>query len=434
MADQERIDDKSYFGVQSGLGFAASANLQFPDIDIIPDPDGPIRAIDTTGEEYPTSTQHGIMESAITVNGKSIDFVGVRRMLDAMYGPVTPTTVGVTGKRRLWTPGTTKPAYFTTDYGGTRFQRAIDCFLHKLHFHADLNSTVFDGAGRGQMILDSGLDGLTLASSPTLLAQKTPDPLRAGLAVATSLSGLDSASWYNNGQVFDFNVDGRWGTKHAMNPDLAGTYNGVVRKKPSAADGMIQLGADDDGWAWLSHVKNNAIRYLRWAIYGDEIAAGTAEVQTVDLSGDDDPTGGTWSMTIRGKTLAGLAWNISAAALQALINNLVGYGFAAITVSKTGFVYTITFPEYLGNVAAITADATGLTGGVGDTFAITVLTTTPGVAPVTYYFGIDMAVSPRGWPKRSEVEGLDTLDIDLWLMKTATLNGYQFVLVNEDAT
>lgn len=105
-----------------------------------------------------------------------------------------------------------------------------------------------------------------------------------------------------------------------------------------------------------------------------------SEVQTVDLSGDDDPTGGTFDLTILGHTIEGLAWNISAADLQTAIRALDNQYAKGVTVSKASFVYTITFPTDAGNVAAMTADATDLTGGVGDTFAITIGTSTSGLA------------------------------------------------------
>lgn len=119
-------------------------------------------------------------------------------------------------------------------------------------------------------------------------------------------------------------------------------------------------------------------KYLR---FGQILCKITqAEVQTIDLSGDDDPTGGTWDLTILGETIEGLAWNISAADLQAAIRALSSPYASRVTVSKASFVYTVTFPTDAGNVAAAVGDETNLTGGVGDTFAITVSTTTSGVA------------------------------------------------------
>lgn len=117
-------------------------------------------------------------------------------------------------------------------------------------------------------------------------------------------------------------------------------------------------------------------KYLRYGQIVCRII--TTEVQTVDLSGDDDPTGGNFDLTVFGETLENVAWNVSAAALQALIRAIDAPGAAGVTVGNVGFVYTITFPEEAGDVSLIAADASGLTGGVGDTFAITVATAQPG--------------------------------------------------------
>ena len=115
----------------------------------------------------------------------------------------------------------------------------------------------------------------------------------------------------------------------------------------------------------------------KYARFGQILCKITqSEIQTVDLSGGADPSAGTWDMTILGETLADLAWDITAAALQTAIRALSSPYAGRVTVSKAGFVYTITFPTDAGNVAAITADGAGLTGGQ----TITITTTTSGVA------------------------------------------------------
>ncbi len=112
---------------------------------------------------------------------------------------------------------------------------------------------------------------------------------------------------------------------------------------------------------------------------------GRSEVQTVDLSGDDDPTGGTWPLTVLGQTIEDIAWNVSAADLQALLRALPVAHADKITVGKVGFVYTITFPPEHGNVAALTSSAADLTGAGGDTFAVTILTSQAGAGKAGYY-------------------------------------------------
>ena len=108
--DQSLMDDRSYFGFQSGgLNFGTTPDKQFPNVSFVPTGMTPVRAIETVGEEFPTASQHGIIESDIAVKGDVIDFVGVCYALEAFYGTVSPSTVGVTGKQRIYTPSSTKP-------------------------------------------------------------------------------------------------------------------------------------------------------------------------------------------------------------------------------------------------------------------------------------------------------------------------------------
>lgn len=104
--------------------------------------------------------------------------------------------------------------------------------------------------------------------------------------------------------------------------------------------------------------------------------AGTAEVQSVTITGG--PTGGTFTLTFSGQTTAGIAFNAAASAVQSALNALSNLDGVTVTGSAGG-PYTVTFPADMGNVAQMTADATGLTGGTAP--AVNVATTTPGVAP-----------------------------------------------------
>lgn len=96
----------------------------------------------------------------------------------------------------------------------------------------------------------------------------------------------------------------------------------------------------------------------------------TAEVQTLTISGS--PTGGTFTVTLDGKTTAPIAYNATAAAVQSAINKLNGVN---VTVSLSGAVYTVTFREPVGNANQFTATSS-LTGGSSP--AVTPATVTTG--------------------------------------------------------
>lgn len=106
-----------------------------------------------------------------------------------------------------------------------------------------------------------------------------------------------------------------------------------------------------------------------------------SEVQRVDLSGADDPNGGTWELTILGQTITGIAYNVSAANLQNAIVATSGTGANQTTVSKSGFQYSITFPSYLGDVAAVSVNSAGLTSAGSISVTITEVTKGYSVVP-----------------------------------------------------
>lgn len=102
----------------------------------------------------------------------------------------------------------------------------------------------------------------------------------------------------------------------------------------------------------------------------------TNEVQTATITGA--PTGGTFTLTFSGQTTAAIAYNATAAAVQAALEALSNVNPGDITVTgNAGGPYTLTFGgQYLGdNVASITATAS-LTGGTSP--GVTMATTTAG--------------------------------------------------------
>lgn len=111
---------------------------------------------------------------------------------------------------------------------------------------------------------------------------------------------------------------------------------------------------------------------------GGVLSAGTAEVQTITITGA--PTGGTFTLTWMGDTTGPIAFDATAATVQGELLDLDGVDDDDLAVTgAAGGPWTVTFGAHLGNVAQLTADGSGLTGGVAP--AVNIATTTPGVAP-----------------------------------------------------
>jgi hypothetical protein len=108
---------------------------------------------------------------------------------------------------------------------------------------------------------------------------------------------------------------------------------------------------------------------------------GTNEVQTVTISGT--PTGGTFTLTYSGQTTAAIAYNANAAAVTTALEALSNIGTGDVNVTGgpgPGVPYTVTFQGGLAgtNVAELTANDAGLTGGA--TPSVDISTTTSGVS------------------------------------------------------
>lgn len=98
------------------------------------------------------------------------------------------------------------------------------------------------------------------------------------------------------------------------------------------------------------------------------------EVQTVTITGV--PTGGTFTLTFGVNTTTGIAYNASAATVQAALVALASIGANNVVVTGVaGGPYTVEFTGTLGfaNQASMTASGAGLTGGTSPSVVIAIL-------------------------------------------------------------
>lgn len=109
-------------------------------------------------------------------------------------------------------------------------------------------------------------------------------------------------------------------------------------------------------------------------LYGP-YAGRTSEVQTITI----DAAGGTFTVTFEGNATGNVAFNATAAALQAALEALPNVQPGDVAVTKAGSVFTVTFGgKFAGeNVTQMTTNAGGLTGGAS---TATVATGTAGGA------------------------------------------------------
>jgi hypothetical protein len=108
------------------------------------------------------------------------------------------------------------------------------------------------------------------------------------------------------------------------------------------------------------------------------------EVQSVTITGT--PTGGTFTLTYSGQTTSGIAYNATAATVQAALEALSNIAVGDVSVTGgpgPGTAFIVEFTGTLGNtnVAAMTASGASLTGG--STPGVTIATAQAGAAITT---------------------------------------------------
>lgn len=127
------------------------------------------------------------------------------------------------------------------------------------------------------------------------------------------------------------------------------------------------------------------------------------EKQTVTISGS--PTGGTFTLTLSGQTTGTIAYNATAATVEAALEALstVGQGNVQVT-GNAGGPWTVEFVGQLqnSNVAEMTASGAGLTGG-----------TSPAVAIATSTAGVELKVAGVVVPGFGATTGKKLLRLEL---------------------
>ncbi len=120
------------------------------------------------------------------------------------------------------------------------------------------------------------------------------------------------------------------------------------------------------------------------------------EQQVITLTGT--PTGGTFTLTYSGQTTSSIAYNASAATIDAALEALsnIGAGDVAVTGAASG-PWTVTFETALAgtNVSQMTANGAGLTGGASQGITVT----TPMASSGPNHWDTDKNWLPEGVPQ-----------------------------------
>lgn len=267
-----------------------------------------------------------------------------------------------------------------------------------------------NGQGVAESDITFGTDTIEITNvpgAPTLLAVGTP---QHGTAVIA------------NGQVLYTPEDNFAGTD---------TFTYTIRYSDGRTDeGQVTVRVTNTPDA------PNAVNDGPFTVAANAVLTRTVanEVQTLTVSGS--PTGGTFTLSFGGQTTAPIPFNANAAALRTALESLstIGAGNVNVTISGglgrlPGGTATITFQGQLAgqDVALLTADTSGLTGGTNP--AISIVETTKGAGGLLQNDS-DPDINPDQDPTTppadsivvTAVEGMDAVGTEITLPSGAKVN------------
>lgn len=363
-AERSTVNQRQQIGAESNtaLGTNVAAGKLLECFDFVFGVEADINLYRPTGHKYENVQEENTEWASGTVSG-NLDFNGVIYPLASIWGATTPVTHGVSATAKDWvftppTSGSVVPQTYTVEQGDAI--RAHK-FNYVLFTEWGYKGTRKDFSMTGKVMCQPIQDGITLTASPTAVAIAPVVAKQANVYLDTTSAGLGT-TLLSRVLAIDYAMSNVYGPLWVLNRATVG-YTAHVDMAPSAKF-KLKLEADVNGMALLpNYLQTGSTAYIRVQAQGNVID----NIQTVSLG---TPSAGTFTLTYKGQTTAGIAYNATGATVQTalLLLSTLPAGTVTVTGGASG-PYTITMAGSLAlDTTAFTGSGAGLTGG---TFLIT---------------------------------------------------------------
>lgn len=419
------VNQRPQFGAESTPGTAVPAGKLLPNLDLVPTINGQTTPYSPSGYKYPTSHTQDWEETSLTVNGP-LDFNSLVYLASSAGGVTSPSLNGSSATAYKWltTPpvtGSVQPQTYSVQMGDSIRARSFNRMMLSAFGYKWTPKTrpMLNGCTMFGLPLT---DAITLTSSPSAIAE-------APMADAQFFFYLDltSGGIGTTGLTRLFSVDYAFtniaAAFYASNRSSIG-LSGHVDLVPKTSIKLLLM-ADATGLAAMqSYYRSSQTLYFRTKAVGALID----NLQIATITGG--PTGGTFTLTYKGQTTTGIAYNAAASAVQSALVALSTIGSGNVTVSgSNGGPYSIVFPQSgtLGqDTTALTASGAGLTGGSSPGVTIT-------QAQSSNTFQHDLAVQAAKPNAFADNQGIYAIEWELTCVADLAWNGgqaQQFTVIN----
>lgn len=408
MGERATINQRIQFGVETTPGTSVPATKLVENFNVVFGVKPDVNTFRPTGRRWSNTAEENREWTGLKVDG-NLDYQGMVYLISGPWGAATITTHagGVNAKDWTWIPpvtGAITPKTYTIEQGdSTQAHKAAYSLLTDFGYKGTRKDFSCTGVGIAQALQN----GITMTNSPTAITLSPIVGKHMNVWLDTTSAGIGTTQFTKMLSV-DYSYSGGFNPFWPLNRANS-SYSGHVDATPKNIM-KILLEADAQGMSLLPYLQQGAFLYLRVDAQGPVID----NLQTVTLGG---PSAGTFTLTYKGQTSAGIAFNAAASAVQTALIALSTIGAGNVTVTgSAGGPYTVTFAGTLANdTTPMTGSGAGLTGGA---FLIT--------QAQNYYAMLhDMALKLTNVDDFSDSDGIFAIGFEGEIVEDSNWNGGQ---------
>lgn len=356
------INVTSQIGQEATPGAGGAAGTKLQTLKIEPGDELTIKQIMALGHRFDTATVVNQQWSSFGLSADELSYTEALYALDNIFGAAAPSVPAgaIATQKRVWTPPTTgaiTPKTWAQQFGDSADN--VNSYAYGLLTDYgekyDRESGVTpNGSGVAQKIASGG----AFTGSPKTLALVPVGAADVNYYLDTAASSLGATQISDEINTCEWSLKGmkqvRWASDRAQP-----SFKGHTDLAPKT-EVKFTLFENANARAIVAALKKGVTYFLR---IDAQSASMTDNLYVVTISGA--PTGGTFTLTYKTQTTAGIAFNAAAAAVQSALEALAAIGAGNVAVSgAVGGPYTVAFIGALAqDTSALTASGALLTGG-----------------------------------------------------------------------
>lgn len=270
MPDRAYVSESTQWGQEATPGTAVPAGKTVRSMTIDIDVAGEGEVYRPDGHKFASLPIAPNMEWTTWSADGRLTYTEILYLLEADFGAVTPTALGLTGKKRVYSVGDTAdtPKTLTIERGGSvRAAKIAYGVVTDLNFaFSRRNAIGVTAQGLGQLLTDN----ITMTAAPADVPLVPVVGKQVDAFIDSSAATLGTTKLLRAFSV-EPSLGGKFGPVWPINSALA-SFAGHIELAPTSGV-ALQVEADAAGMAYLTNYRNGSLIFLRVAATGPEYEA-----------------------------------------------------------------------------------------------------------------------------------------------------------------